>query len=133
MCHGLKRSSSTSFRMCIALHGDVRHTPIITTADCEGAGEMFRISAEKAAFCQKCPIVTASGRMYEPRERRRSKARPQRTARSSLVERHILRWRALAACCRQSIANRLGWKRAAKVSGQLAVENFCCGLGDAAA
>ena len=29
--------------------------------------------------------------------------------------------------------NRHKWKRAAKVSGQLAVENFCCGLGDAAA
>jgi hypothetical protein len=26
-----------------------RHTPIITTADCEGAGEMFRISQEKAS------------------------------------------------------------------------------------
>ena len=87
----LQGSSSTSFLKCVAVRGDIRHTPIITTADCEGAGEMFRISAEKAV-CHKCPISTASGRTeYEPRERRRLKARRQRTGRSSLVGQHILR------------------------------------------
>lgn len=58
------------------------HTPIITTADCEGAGEMFRVSQEKAES--------------EPKEEEEF----------------------------------FGRKAYLTVSGQLAVENYCCGLGD---
>ncbi|CAE7396912.1 asnS [Symbiodinium natans] len=63
------------------------HTPIITTADCEGAGEMFRITAEKGE-----DVVD-------------SKAEKEG-------------------------AEFFGRAAYLTVSGQLAVENFCCGLGD---
>ncbi|OLP93551.1 Asparagine--tRNA ligase [Symbiodinium microadriaticum] len=63
-----------------------RHTPIITTADCEGAGEMFRISAEKAG-----------------EEAVESKAATDG-------------------------AEFFGRAAYLTVSGQLAVENFCCGI-----
>ncbi|CAE7256171.1 asnS [Symbiodinium pilosum] len=63
------------------------HTPIITTADCEGAGEMFRITAEKGE------------------EAAQSKAE-------------------------QESSEFFGRAAYLTVSGQLAVENFCCGLGD---
>eukprot|EP00439_Symbiodinium_sp_Y106_P065031 s383_g10.t1 len=63
------------------------HTPIITTADCEGAGEMFRISAEKGEEAVESKAATDSEEFF-------------------------------------------GRAAYLTVSGQLAVENFCCGLGD---
>lgn len=59
------------------------HTPIITTADCEGAGEMFRVSQEKGDAEKKDQNEEFFGRPAY-----------------------------------------------LTVSGQLQVENFCCGLGD---
>lgn len=63
------------------------HTPIITTADCEGAGEMFRISAEKGEEAVESKAATDGAEFF-------------------------------------------GRAAYLTVSGQLAVENFCCGLGD---
>ena len=39
------------------------HTPIITTSDCEGAGEMFRISAGEKEFFGDPAYLTVSGQL----------------------------------------------------------------------
>jgi asparaginyl-tRNA synthetase len=39
------------------------HTPIITTADAEGAGEMFRVEAGEGAFFGKPSYLTVSGQL----------------------------------------------------------------------
>ena len=69
------------------------HTPIITAADCEGAGEMFQVST----------ILPESGLIKDI---------PQIDGKIDYKEEFF-----------KKVANLT-------VSGQLAVENFCCGLGN---
>lgn len=81
------------------------HTPIITTVDCEGAGEMFRVVREGTAkaVCEDSNVERRgkSGNLDKPK-------------------------------MMEKVASKEFFHKPAylTVSGQLAVENVCCSLGD---
>lgn len=121
------------------------HTPIITTADCEGAGEMFRIVTDDGSA--PAPEVQAPTLPSAADEAalQASKAKVTELKRTGVtgpdLEAAVAEMKRLKELCGEIPPSKPVEKKKADkeffgqpayltVSGQLSVENFCCALGD---
>jgi len=137
------------------------HTPIITTADCEGAGEMFRVmrtdgeaDETEAAVADAPPAPEPSEEDKAALQASKDKVRDLKAAgvKGEEFEAALGEMKRLKQVCGEvelSKKEKKALEKAKKeaeekekakeffgqpayltVSGQLAVENFCCSLGD---
>jgi len=141
------------------------HTPIITTADCEGGGEMFRITSGEEEAEDEAPAVEAAPAVPEASEEDKAALQASKDKVVSLkadgvkgeeFEAALAEMKRLKEVCGEvelSKKEKKALEKAKKeaeekaeekakskeffgqpayltVSGQLAVENFCCSLGD---
>jgi len=108
------------------------HTPIITTADCEGAGEMFRITTEGEETAAGEDLAALEAEVAAQGDA----VRAAKAAKADDVKEQVDKLLALKAKLEASGAKQsdsgefFGQPAYLTVSGQLAVENFCCSLGD---